>query len=398
MTNLICPLCKHELSAGTLNTRLCDQCQTLVQTASRPASVSAAGGSRTVNVQLATASSVPGAPARRPLESNEIIEDRSASHHVSEANPFCSELFDTEDEFVETPNLESSDLTVHTTEIDLLEGAAESPTPVKDETAEDVLPADLAEHDSETVANSPSSHDVAKDIEMQYPTALAEDEGRYHELPTSDEKVSADPWEDALPPSEFSRNEWPVLVGPPRDGFIARFKTQIIVTAVLALLAGAYYLIYRQTPTRPVIDSPGPLLPSKVVEPSTSAKPSFDSAERKTPSSSATENAESKVAQQAKDMPAATTESGNAQGKFALQAAAYPTRAAADEFADKLKAAGVASYVVEVELPRRGTWYRVRVGRFNTAADAQKFATEAQLRARAAGMSLQLIVSPYEQH
>jgi cell division protein FtsN len=57
----------------------------------------------------------------------------------------------------------------------------------------------------------------------------------------------------------------------------------------------------------------------------------------------------------------------------------------------------VPSYVVSADLARRGRWFRVRVGRFNTAEDAQKFAKEAQLRAKAAGMSLQLIVSQYEQ-
>jgi cell division protein FtsN len=46
---------------------------------------------------------------------------------------------------------------------------------------------------------------------------------------------------------------------------------------------------------------------------------------------------------------------------------------------------------VSADLPRRGKWFRVRVGRFNSADDAQKFAAEAQNRAKAAGLSLQLI-------
>jgi len=400
MPNLICPLCKRELSAGTLNTRLCEQCQALVQTASRPASFIVAGGSRTVTSQLATDSSVPDiAPVGPPLELNEIMKDSPASDHVSEANSSYCELFDTQGEFVATSNHGSSDSTLHTTEINLFEGAAESSMPVKEQEAGDALQAQLAEHNSQAVADFPSRDYLAKDVETRDSTAAAEDEIFYNDLSPRQEKVSADPWEDALPPSEFSRNEWPVLVGPPRDGLITRFKTQIIVAVLLALLAGGYYLIYRQSAAQPVIDSPGPLLPSKIVEPRASAKPPSDSAENKTPSPSAdsTENAESKAAPQAKDLPANITESDSAQGKFALQAAAYPNRAAADEFADKLKAAGVASYVVSVELPHRGTWYRVRVGRFNTAADAQKFAAEAQLRARAAGMSLELIVSPYEQ-
>jgi len=393
MANLICPLCKCELSAGTLNTRLCEQCQALVQTASRPASLSVAGSSRMLNAQLATASSVPDV-AHPPLESNEVMSVPSASDHVSEANPLYSQLFDTEGEFVATPNHESSDSTLYTTEGNLLEGVAESSMPIREEATGDVLQDPLAEHESQAFSHSTSSNYLA--IETRDTTAPAE-ESQDRDVSTRHEKVSADPWEDALPPSEFSRNEWPVLVGPPRDGLITRFKNQIIVTVLLALLAGGYYLIYRQGATQPVIDSPGPLLPTKVVEPRSSTKQPSNASEIKNPSDS-TENAERKTTPLAKEMPAVTTESDNTQGKFALQAASYPNRAAADEFADKLKAAGVASYVVSVELPRRGTWYRVRVGRFSTAADAQKFATEAQLRARAAGMSLELIVSPFEQH
>jgi cell division septation protein DedD len=399
MANLICPLCKRELSAGTLNTRLCEECRALVQTASHPASIGTAGSSRSLKAQLGTASSVPDiASAHLDVESNEISESHSASNRVSEVNPEHSELIDTKDEFVLPDDHEFFDSTPYITEANLPEPAAEGSVPItEDEVIEDALQTLVAEPDSGALSNSNQSNYLSADIETQGTTVPAEDESPM--LSTTPEKVSADPWEDALPASEFSRNEWPVLIGPPRDGFIARFKTQIVVTVVLALLGGAYYLIYRQTAAKPVIDSPGPLLPSKVVEPSTSAKPSSDSAESKAPSSSAdsTENAESKAALQAKDKPVATFESDNAQGKFALQVAAYPNRAAAAELADKLKAAGVASYVVNVELPHRGTWYRVRVGRFNTAAEAQKFAAEAQLRARAAGMSLELIVSPYEQ-
>ncbi|MFY9574882.1 MAG: SPOR domain-containing protein, partial [Blastocatellia bacterium] len=94
---------------------------------------------------------------------------------------------------------------------------------------------------------------------------------------------------------------------------------------------------------------------------------------------------------------AAASNDQNVQGRFSLQAAAFPTEAAADEFAEKLKQAGVPSYVVNADLARRGRWFRVRIGRFNTAEDAQRYSSEAQLRARASGTSLQLIVCQYEQ-
>jgi cell division protein FtsN len=57
----------------------------------------------------------------------------------------------------------------------------------------------------------------------------------------------------------------------------------------------------------------------------------------------------------------------------------------------------VPSYVVSADIARRGRWFRVRVGRFNSAEDAQRFAGEAQQRAKAAGISLQLVVSQYDE-
>ena len=61
-----------------------------------------------------------------------------------------------------------------------------------------------------------------------------------------------------------------------------------------------------------------------------------------------------------------------------------------------MKRAGVPAYTVAAEIAGRGKWFRVRVGRFETANDAEKFASEARLRARASGLNLQLIVCSYE--
>src|SRR6185369_12171905 len=93
--------------------------------------------------------------------------------------------------------------------------------------------------------------------------------------------------------------------------------------------------------------------------------------------------------------PTPPDENGN--GKYSLQAASFPNIAAANEFAQKLKGARIPSYVISTDLKRRGTWFRVRVGRFNTPEDAQRFAAEAQLRAKAVGMSLQLITCQFDQ-
>jgi cell division protein FtsN len=47
-----------------------------------------------------------------------------------------------------------------------------------------------------------------------------------------------------------------------------------------------------------------------------------------------------------------------------------------------LRAAGYDPRVVSVELPKRGTWYRVMVGSFGDRAEANRFG--AQLRAKGA--------------
>lgn len=209
----------------------------------------------------------------------------------------------------------------------------------------------------------------------------------------------ADPWEEPLPAWDYSRSEYPVLMGPPRGRSFAKFKVPFALLILFAVGAGFYYFIYPQISR----DQPLPTDSVPVVlapEPRESTPKSSDSTAQSQPQSTPTEapaTVEAQPAQQAARDAAVPSEIGNAKGRFALQAAAFPTEAGADELAAKLKAAGLASYVVAADLAHRGRWFRVRVGRFNTAEDAQKYAAEAQLRAKAAGMSLQLIVSQYDQ-
>jgi cell division septation protein DedD len=178
-----------------------------------------------------------------------------------------------------------------------------------------------------------------------------------------------------LPAWDYSQGDWPVLLGPARGTVLSRLKPALIVIAVLAI-AAAFYFLFLPALQEPRTNSPAQERAPVAVEP---AAPGSDS---QTPKSS---------------QPAAPAEPVNAHGKFALQAAAFPSQAEADALADKLKGAGIPSYVVGTDLARRGKWFRVRVGRFNTAEDAQKFAAEALARAKSAGTPLQLMVVPYEQ-
>jgi len=67
---------------------------------------------------------------------------------------------------------------------------------------------------------------------------------------------------------------------------------------------------------------------------------------------------------------------------FTLQIGSYNDSTQAQEKVAKLGSVGVRAYIARVEIPRRGTWYRVQTGRFNSREEATRFG--AQLRARGA--------------
>jgi cell division septation protein DedD len=209
------------------------------------------------------------------------------------------------------------------------------------------------------------------------------------------ETPATDPWEDPLPAWDYSQNEWPVLVGPKRRSGRS-LKVTLAVVVLLVCAVALYVLIHQlaakqQRTSTPASASARERAPGAAESHAATAKPA-DLASQSRTASSAAEAPASPVVK-----AATATEDANAHGRFSLQAAAFPTRAGADEFADKLRNAGVPSYIVNTDLGRRGTWFRVRVGRFNTAEDAQKFAVEAQRRGKTVGRSLQLIVCQYEQ-
>jgi cell division septation protein DedD len=69
----------------------------------------------------------------------------------------------------------------------------------------------------------------------------------------------------------------------------------------------------------------------------------------------------------------------------------------ANSFAERLKTVAIPAYVVRADLGSHGIWYRVRIGRFATPEEAQRFAAEARARARAVGVTLKdLQVTGYD--
>jgi len=211
----------------------------------------------------------------------------------------------------------------------------------------------------------------------------------------------ADPWEDPLPAWDYSHSEWPVLVGPNQRRSFRRLGIPIAAIVLFACAVGFYLLIYRPSgPERRAATDSGGTARASAVELGATAGGSADSDARKRVAATLSEAPASAPSQPAETVtvePVTPKENTDAQGRFSLQAAAFPTQVGADEFAEKLKRTGLPSYVVPAELARRGRWFRVRVGRFNAQEEAQRFAGEAQQRARGAGLAVQLIVCQYDQ-
>lgn len=92
--------------------------------------------------------------------------------------------------------------------------------------------------------------------------------------------------------------------------------------------------------------------------------------------------------------PARPSEAVAGEGNFTVQVGSFPDASQANERVSALRAAGVEARAAGVEIPKRGTWYRVQAGRFQTREEATRFG--AQLRARGAAESV--IVTEVEKH
>ena len=79
----------------------------------------------------------------------------------------------------------------------------------------------------------------------------------------------------------------------------------------------------------------------------------------------------------------------DASGKFTVQVASFSVESQANERISSLRAAGFDARSTAVELPGRGKWLRVHVGRFAEREEAAKVA--AQLRAKGAAESSMVV-------
>jgi DedD protein len=72
-------------------------------------------------------------------------------------------------------------------------------------------------------------------------------------------------------------------------------------------------------------------------------------------------------------LPAGAAENSRDGGKWTVQVNAFPDEKSAQGWVEKLKAKGYNAYVTEIRTDGR-TWYRVRVGRYNSREEADRVA------------------------
>ena len=63
-------------------------------------------------------------------------------------------------------------------------------------------------------------------------------------------------------------------------------------------------------------------------------------------------------------------------GKFTINVASFRQKVRAERLMGELKNKGYKAFVAEASIPKRGTWYRVSVGRFPSRGEAETFARE----------------------
>jgi septal ring-binding cell division protein DamX len=196
-------------------------------------------------------------------------------------------------------------------------------------------------------------------------------------------EVVTDPLEDPGQNWAYSQDDYPLVV--PRVGLsnAARLKLSLAALFVVCSVTAGYFLIYRQSIQAAQSKQANAQQSSAAPVHGGSAVANAIPAGAE-PGSEASESQDLRTSEDKLD------------GRYSLQAAAFPNEAGANEFCERLKRAGVPAYVVSAEIAGRGRWFRVRVGKFETTQEADRFAAESRRRARAAGLNLQLIVSGYD--
>ncbi len=265
-----------------------------------------------------------------------------------------------------------------TTEAGYFPNTTESHDPLEAEPSEDsIVEAEPAAMPPYT-AQSEASNYQAQSGEAQVGDEYLDDRQAVTQTAANDYTSATDPWAEPLPAWDQSQHEWPVMLAPKRPAPRRKFAIAVIIALAIVSAIAVYLFFFFQPGGDSRNQKPAAQKPITVQTPATnqSAAPAINAAEQPSIAPDQKEEKRDEVSE------AAASEIGS--GQFSLQIASMPNERAANEMAAQLKEMGLPAYVVSADLGRRGVWYRVRVGRFETAEQAQRFAAESKLRGEVA--------------
>ncbi|HJQ70717.1 MAG TPA: SPOR domain-containing protein [Blastocatellia bacterium] len=402
MTNSTCALCKSAFApsadAYPGPSRLCLACQRLVQTILPRSGVYAVRGAAPSMGELFASDAVEAAATNDGFEyAEEVREIESDFYRPEEESYFKTEFEiqphqDEAADFVEDfPGAPHQGLDQGQDE----EGVS---TPARSEASSyDAQPAADAWQGATLIYGAQPAPDYSPpataplnghEVEAQPVGASAGEANTSATLAQSYDEQATDPWENPLPAWEYSKSEYPVLLGLRKKTNQKRFFWIIVAGLLIVFFVIGYFVMARpdaaDSNNGPRASEPSDTPGAAEANPAASA-----AGQQGAPGETVTDAA---PAQSIKS--AASTEFGSV-GSLTLQTAAFPDEAGANEFTKKLISAGIPAYVVPADLQGKGRWFRVRVGRFSNADDAKKYAVQSRLRAKAAGMNVDFIVVEY---
>ncbi len=405
-TEATCPLCKHPTRASEGQpdpTRLCDDCRRIVHT------IRSNSSARVAVMDEEPERSIHQPPMSIPVQTEVRLTDEVVAHNTTrgailvcepdlsyldplaglDRDPFdIDELF--EDVFLgSSPPDEFPCPSSEPAREGVLQDFPAMPEPVREAAPQ---PESTPSAPVELAAGPPAMAAVIDATPVSPAELNKRDAGCDSQIacttdgppvqPLLRHEVVTDPLEPPVQNWTYSQADYPLLVPGAGLGKAARFGLSVAVVLIVCCFVAGYFLLYRpaiQAAQTKQVDAEQPSAP--LTEPPAVAQPVATVAASSASGSEATESQGLK------------TPKDNLDGRYSLQAAAFPNEADANEFTERLKRAGVPSYVLSAEISGRGRWFRVRVGRFESAQEADRFAFEARRRARAAGLNLQLIVT-----
>lgn len=139
--------------------------------------------------------------------------------------------------------------------------------------------------------------------------------------------------------------------------------------------------------------NPKPAQPPQATAPAPASQPAASSVTSPAPSTATPSGAQQTATTPQAQPPATEAPKPPAgSGGFTIQVRSSPNEGDSAAFANSLKGAGFDAYVLKADLGAKGTWYRVRVGRYDSKAEAQ----QALGKLRASAQVGDAIIQAYE--